>query len=432
MATKRNFNGSIGAWIDSELHPVGASSAASPNSNFNSMKLNNVYKSLDYLNIAWYALDFSKPSEPTISTGNKGLSKIVSDARSQNSDIVLLATLAYNDTILAQLRLLAADAALLAKFASNVSSYLTANNMDGFDIDWEAPISSLNATESAAIFNALGTAFGDSQYLSISPAVTNGLDAAAVNKNCSIFNVQTYSGFSDPSAFVAAGIDPSLIGFGAKFETAGNGVTTPYENALEAYTKYEAGFKSYAGKQYAYNTICNWRLDSDDWSFEQGQQLLLKQYITRSPFTVPFDDENIINVQSTATLMKTVDIRSGEVVDAIQTKNQNTDASYVVEMLQHGGDSGTPQPTIDLGSGGLSSFSYVTGNWFGQNVVAQITINGTSYPSSVSPSVSGTSSQTVSAPAGQSIVAFKGATLQVSLAGGGFTWVLSQIDAVFG
>jgi hypothetical protein len=429
MSTKRNFRGCIGAWIDSEPHPKGAN-YASPNSNFNSMKLNNVYKSLDYLNIAWYYLDFSSPTSPTIATDNPGLDKIITDSRSQNPDIVLLATLAYNDTIRDQLKTLAADAALLKTFATNVSSYLSSKNMNGFDIDWEYPIDELNTTESANILNALGAAFGDTQYLSVSPVTTAGLDASAVNANCSIINLQNYGGASAPY-FAQQNFDPSLLGFGAKFETAGNGITTPYQNALEAYNEYSQGF-DYNQTHYEYNTICNWRLDSDDWSFEQGQQLLLKQYINSAPLIVPFDDGNIIAAQPTRTLMNTVDIRCGEVVDAIQTNNQSSDGSYIVEMLQHGGDSGTAQPTITLGSGGLSSFSYVTGNWYGQNVIAQITINGTSYPSNVSSSVSNTSSQTVNAPSGQSIVAFKGETLRVSLAGGGITWVLSQIDAVFG
>jgi hypothetical protein len=430
MSTKRSFKGCIGAWIDSEPHPSGAN-YASPNSNFNSMKLNEVYKSLDYLNIAWYHIDESNPAEPVIATDNPGLHKIITDARAQNPDIVIFATLAYNNTLLNQLRALATDPTLLNRFAANTSSYLTSNNMNGFDIDWESPISELNKTESTAIFNALGTAFGDTQYLSISPAVPYGLDGNAVNNNCSVVNLQTYSGFTNPSDFVKIGIDPSLIGFGAKFESRSQYDPSPYQDALSAATEYKAGFSS-GGTHYDYSTICNWRLDSGNWSFEQGQQLLLKQYIDDAPYTVPFDDGTIIRAQTTRTLMHTVDIRSGEVVDAIQTKNQSSDGSYIVEMLQHGGDSGTVQPTITLGSSGLDSFSYVTGYWYGQNVVAQITINGTSYPSSVSSSVSNTSSHTVNAPSGQSIVAFKGETLKVLLAGGGTTWVLSEIDAVFG
>jgi hypothetical protein len=427
MSSKHNFHGAIGAWIDSELHPAGATSPSSPNSNFNSMKLNDVYKSLDYLNIAWYGTDMSNPNQPTISTSNPGLAMIVKDAKSQNPNIKIFATLAWTTQIYDDLVTIIGDSNKLSAFASNISSYLTNNNMDGFDIDWEYPISNLSSSQCAAWLNAMGSAFGSNQYISISPATAGGLDGNAVNKNCSIVNLQSYSGFTYPNAFVGIGIDPALLGFGAKFETQGS---APFQNAFQAYKQYKAGF-TVGSNHYDYNTICNWRLDSDDWAFEQGQQKLLKQYIDGGPFSVPFNDETIINAQSTATLMKSVMIRSGEVVDSIQTSNENHGGSYVVEMLQHGGDSGTQQDTINLAAG-LNSFSYVTGNWYGNSVIAQITINGISYPRSVSSSVSNTRTHNIQAPAGQTIVAFEGETQYVLLAGGGFTWVLSEIDAVFG
>lgn len=46
--------------------------------------------------------------------------------------------------------------------------------------------------------------------------------------------------------------------------------------------------------------------------------------------------------------------------------------------------------------------------------------------------VSGTQTHEVSAPSGQSIVAFKGQTQNVALAGGGYAWVMTEIDGVFG
>ena len=129
--------------------------------------------------------------------------------------------------------------------------------------------------------------------------------------------------------------------------------------------------------------------------------------------------------------MKSVVIRSGEVVDAIQTTNSNSNGSYVVQLLQHGGDGGQANPAIHLNSG-LSSFKYVTGSWYGQQVIVQLTIDGTSYPSSISSSVSHPLTHEVTAPAGKTIVAFSGQSMHVQLAGGGFTWVLSEINAVFG
>jgi hypothetical protein len=99
--------------------------------------------------------------------------------------------------------------------------------------------------------------------------------------------------------------------------------------------------------------------------------------------------------------------------------------------LQHGGDGGSANNPINI-TNGLTAFSYVTGNWYGQQVIAQITISGASYPASVHPSVSNPQTHQVTAPAGKSIIAFSGQTQYVNLAGGGFTWVLAQLNPVFG
>ncbi len=427
MSTQHNFNGAIGAWIDSELHPTGATSAASPNSNFVSMKLNNVYETLDYLNIAWFGVDMTNPQQPTINTGNAGLAMIVADAQAQNPDIVLFATLAYTNEILQDLQTIIDNPTTLQAFATNIATFLNNNNMNGFDIDWESPISSLTSTQCAAWLNALRAAFGGTYYISLSPATTYGLDADAVNANCDIINLQTYSGFTNASDFVSIGIDASLLGFGAKFETSGSG---PYQNAYQAYKQYSNGFTANS-QSYPYVTICTWRLDSGNWAFEQGQQILLSQYINAAPSTVPFDDGAIISAQTTPTEMVGVTVWNGEVVDAIQTNNSNHAGTYIVEMLQHGGDTGGQNPSINLPNG-LTQMSYVTGSWYGNNVIAQITIAGNSYPAAISPSVSNAQTNTIQAPAGQTIVAFSGTSQYVLLAGSGFTWVLSGIEGVFG
>lgn len=427
MATNNKFTGSIGAWIDSELHPAGAISAASPNSNFVSMRLNNVYKTLDYLCIAWFGVDMTDPNQPTINTGNAGLSMIVADAKAQNPNITLFATLAYTDQILQDLITIIGNPATLKAFATNIATVLGKNKLNGFDIDWEEPTSQLSPDQCAAWLNALRQAFGSTYFISLSPATTDGLNADAVNNNCDIINLQTYSGFTNASDFVDIGINPSLLGFGAKFETS---YGKPFQNAFNAYQQYQGGFEA-GSNSYAYNTICTWRLDSDNWAFEQGQQLLLNMYIKGTPDTVPFDDSVIINVQTTPTLIQSISVWSGDVVDAIQSGNQNQDGTYIVEMLQHGGDTGKQNPVITLPKG-LAQFSYVTGYWYGNTVIVQITIAGKSYPASINPSVSGQQTTNVTAPSGKTIVAFSGSTQKVQLAGGGYTWVLSAINPVFG
>lgn len=426
MTKRANFTGAIGAWLTSELHPAGAT-YSSPNSNFSSIKLNGIYGTLDYLSIGWFGVDMSTPSSPTLSTSNPYLAQQVADARAQNPDIIVFALLAYSEQITADLQTIINDSALLTIFAANIASFLGNNDLNGFDIDWENPTSNLTQTQSAAWLNAMGAAFGDTYYLAVSPssnqgqqAITN-LDANAVNANVDVVNLQSLW-VPDPGVFIAHGINAELLGFGAYFES---GVT-----ALEASQQYAAGIQ-YQGKQYPYQSMISWRLDSSNWPFEQSQQLLLRQYMTGQPYVVPFNDGAILNVQTTPTFIQSIVIRSGDVVDAIQCTNASSDGSYVVQLLQHGGDGGTANNPVNLTSG-LTAFNYVIGNWYGQQVIAQITINGISYPASVNPSVSNPQTQDVTAPAGQSIIAFSGQTQYVNLAGGGFTWVLAQINPVFG
>ncbi|WP_298773903.1 glycosyl hydrolase family 18 protein [uncultured Shewanella sp.] len=421
-----NFTGAIGAWLTSELHPAGAT-YSSPNSNFSSIKLNGIYGTLDYLSIGWFGVDMSNPTNPTLSTSNAYLAQQVADARAQNPDMIIFALLAYTDQITADLQKIIADSILLSTFANNVASFLGNNGLNGFDIDWESPTNSLTSQQSGAWFNALGAAFGDTYYLAVSASSNQGqqsvdnLNADAVNANVDVFNLQS-RWVSDPSVFIAHGINADLLGFGAYFES---GVT-----ALQAYQQYAAGIQ-YQGQSYPYQSMMSWRLDSSNWPFEQSQQLLIRQYMTGQPYVLEFDDGAILNVQTTPTLVQSIVIRSGDVVDAIQCTNVSSDGSYLVQLLQHGGDGGHENNPINF-TNGLTAFSYVTGNWYGQQVIAQITINDINYPAAVSPSVSNQQMHQVTAPDGKTIIAFSGQTQYVNLAGGGFTWVLAQINPVFG
>lgn len=425
MKKRANFTGAIGAWLTSELHPAGAT-FSSPNSNFSSLKLNGIYGTLDYLSIGWFGVDMSNPTSPTLKTSNTYLAQQLADARAQNSDIIIFALLAYTDEIVTYLKTIIDDPTLLTTFANNVASFLGENGLNGFDIDWEQPTSSLTPAQCGAWLNALGTAFGDTYYLAVSassnqPGNVENLNADAVNANVDVFNLQSHWVF-DPGEFIKHGINADLLGFGAYFES---GVT-----ALDAYQQYTAGIP-YNGQTYPYQTMISWRLDSSNWPFEQSQQLLLRQYLTGQPYVVAFDDGAILNAQTTPTLIQSIVIRSGDVVDAIQCTNASSDGSYVVQLLQHGGDGGNANNPVNL-TNGLTAFSYVTGDWYGQNVIAQITINDISYPSALNPSVSNPQTQQVTAPDGKTIIAFSGQTQYVNLAGGGFTWVLAEINPVFG
>lgn len=425
MKSKKNFTGAIGAWLTDELHPANAA-YSSPNSNFSSIKLNGIYGALDYLSIGWFGIDMSNPNSPTLQTSNTYLAQQVADARAQNPDIIIFALLAYTNEIKADLQKIINNPALLTTFAANVASFLGKNNLNGFDIDWEVPTSQLSQQQCGAWLNALGAAFGDTYYLAISASSNQSgnvqnLNADAVNANVDVFNLQSLW-VSDPGVFIVHGINAGLLGFGAYFES---GVT-----ALEASQQYAAGIM-YQNQKYPYQTMMSWRLDSSNWPFEQSQQLLMGPYLTGQPGVVPFDDSAILNVQTTPTLIQSIVIRSGDVVDAIQCTNASSNGSYVVQLLQHGGDGGNENNQINL-TNGLTAFSYVTGNWYGQNVVVQITINGTSYPATINPNVVNTQNFELTAPAGKTIIAFSGQTSYVNLAGGGFTWVLSQIKGIVG
>lgn len=420
MKSKQNFAGAVGAWITSEMHPTGAS-FDTPNSDFSSVRFNGLYSNLDYMSIGWFGVDMSNPQQPTLQTSNTNLAQQVAEARAQNPGIILFALLAYTDTITKELKKIINSPALLQAFASNIATYLGDNGLNGFDIDWETPTTDLSQPECAAWINAMGIAFSNTYYLAISPSSTTNLDPTAVNNHVDLINLQSFW-VDDPSDFIQYGINANLLGFGAYFES---NVT-----ATQAYESYVAGIQ-YNGTTYPYNSMISWRLDSGNWPFEQSQQMLMGQLIKGGPYEVPFNDGAIIQAQTTPTLMQSISIRTGDVVDAIQVTNQNPGGSYVVQLLQHGGNGGKQNPVINL-TGGLNSFSYVTGYWYGQQVIAQLTINGKSYPAAINSAVSDTQSQQVTAPAGKTIIAFSGTTQYVNLAGGGFTWVIADIQAVFG
>src|SRR6202035_3755586 len=101
-------------------------------------------------------------------------------------------------------------------------------------------------------------------YLTLSPAVATHLDATAVNNNMDFLNLQLYSGFTSPSDFVNAGINAKLFAYGAKFESN-------FQTASEAFQDNQ--------KNYHYNIFTCWRLNSNNYVFEQQQQQSLYQLV---------------------------------------------------------------------------------------------------------------------------------------------------------
>ncbi|WP_170294979.1 glycoside hydrolase family 18 protein [Roseospira navarrensis] len=197
---------------------------------------------------------------------------VIRDARASNPSIRIAMTLNWGDGSLLSNIFTAGslDPEPAAKaFAANLLAYLRRYDLDGFDIDWESPISDQTTREQfRCLVTAIGAAFRAQTdrkfYLTLSPAAVGNLDAAAVNDSVDFVNLQLYSGFTDPAAFTAAGVDAALFAYGAKFES-------DVQTAQAAYDDNAAN--------YGYPIFTCWRLNSSNFAFEQAQQKALSALV---------------------------------------------------------------------------------------------------------------------------------------------------------
>jgi hypothetical protein len=302
--------------------------------------------------------------------------------------------------------------------------------LDGLDIDWEYKLSTYTPTKQMSlVLNALRTAFNAQPgiyYLTLSPATAEHLDGSVVNSTVDFLNLQLYSGFTNASEFtqIPPGISQSLLAYGAKFESIGNGDTNPYQNAQNAYQQMNSG---------GYGISTQWRLNSGDFQYEQAQQMILYQLVYGIPGTT-FDDTPIIGAAGNPTISQMV-VRSGEVLDAIQATNSGTfsgdPVSYI--LMQHGGNGGNASAVAIPSGDSISEVSGYSGIWYGWQCVLQITIKtfgGKVFgPYGTMTSASSKTPFTFTAPSGQSIVAFSGSIVNVPLAGGGTTNIIASLSA---
>lgn len=431
---------SVNAWIYLDEDEPKGTGYTTLNSSYQSLVNNNVYKNTDMLMVCFFAVFLDPGGYYTIDIGNattvhpdgsttaQYLQYVIQDARAQNPDVKILATVNYNTDTLAQI--FSSDSSQwptdVANFAANVTNYLVLNQMNGLDIDWEGSFSTaITPQQFSMLFNAIRQAFdattGSYLYLSFSPANVGNLDVATMNACFDIVNLQLYSGFTFVSDFVDIGINPLLMAYGAKFESN-------YQTANNAWEQAQAGFK-FKGNQYVYNNITQWRLNSNNYEYEQSQQILLYQF-AYGVFSSSFNDGTIVSNAGNPPIT-TLAINSGEVLDALQATNTwitNGNAN-VLGLLQHGGNGGHSQ-TINLASGELiTEISGYSGVWFGWQVTAQVTVKtslGKVYgPFGTMNNVSSSTPFNYTAPNGQSIVAFIGQTIQVPVAGGGTTMVVA-------
>jgi GH18 family chitinase len=205
-------------------------------------------------------------------TNQDYMNYIMRDAKKSNPKIKIAVMLDYgNPQLLSQIFPDPAnpDAASADKFAANLTSYLKHYGLDGFDLDWEDPISdSTTQDQFRLLIDAIGAQFkrqtDKHYYLTLSPAVPGNLDADAVNRNVDFLNLQLYSGFTFPSDF--KGVKPGLFAYGAKFEA--NQQSTEWgeghQTAQQAYDENEAKYK--------YSIFTQYRLNSQNFGFEQVNQ----------------------------------------------------------------------------------------------------------------------------------------------------------------
>ena len=280
------------AWIflnedepnDASGNPVGYND---PSSSYQRLITHKIYGAVDMLCICFaeavqtsptsvpsgtgdsYTLQMGDGQHPGGLTNQDYLTYVIRDARAVNPGVKLLMTLVWGDGN--EINAIfqnngAGDAANAAAFASNLVAYLKYYGLDGFDIDWESPLSDdTSEAHMTALLEAIGDQFSHQSgkyWLTLSPNDAGNLDGATVNANVDFLNLQLY-GAAWPGAFTRIGIDPAKLAYGAKFESG-------YQNAASAHAAMVAG---------GYTVATQWRLNSDNFVYEQDQQVALWKLI---------------------------------------------------------------------------------------------------------------------------------------------------------
>lgn len=442
----------LNAWLFlNEDEPAGTN-YNSPDSCYQTLIRYRTYDSAEFIGIAFFevvdatsgcSIEIGASSHPDGLTNRDYLDYVLRDARQVNPGIKFLATMVYSGSnTLAKVFAGSGDPQTqAATFAANLVTYLQTNGMNGIDIDWEGDVSNdLTRDQFRILFTAIRQAF-DAQpvkyYLSFTPAwPTESIDYTALNATFDFISPQFYDGMP-LSAFLSAGMSPALIGYGAQFEPDNS---APNTSAQQVWSAVSPGFTQ-GGQQYEYQDIFMWRLNSNNYQFEQAQFMILGQLV-QPPTGYTFDDSAIVGAAGNPAITA-LTIRSGDVLDALQAVNTGTTSANtgagganLYTLLQHGGNGGDAQTLTIAASDPIVAISGFTGFWYGWPCVLQLTLT-TRSGKTYGPfgSMSGSAAQTPFtqvAPAGQSVVAFSGTTLTVPLAGGNLTSIIGSVNAVFG
>lgn len=450
----------VNAWIFLNEDEPPTTNYNSPESCFQSLIKYGIYNSISFLGIAFFEVvpaasgftiqigggcHLGNAPTPTKFLSNQDyLTYVLRDARAVNPNIKFLATMIYggNQTLTAVFS--SGDPQTQATaFANNLVSFLQTNGMNGIDVDWEGDVAGMTDSQFQILFTAIRKAF-DAQsekfYLTMAPAFPPSPNQViTLNSTFDIVSPQFYDG-SQLSDYLDAKIAPSIMGYGAQFEP---GNTAPNASAQTVWKTVSPGF-SYKSQTYAYQDIFTWRFNSGNFQFEQAQIMILSQ-LANPPAGNTFDDSAIVAVAGNPPITQMI-IQSGDILNAIQAVNTGT-GKYnfgtqpqgttigVFTLLQHGGTSGGKQTITIPANDPIVSISGYTGNWYGTNCVLQITLHGqsgTPYgPFGTMAGASGQTPFTQTGTSGQTVVAFKGLTVTVTLAGGEQTDIIASLTAVF-
>lgn len=255
-----------------------------PGSSYQRLIDKNIYQSVDilflcfavitpaqdgYFTLAMGNSDHPSGTNPPTYTNQDYMNFIVRDARKNNPNIKISMTLLWGEQDeISQIFSSGAgsDEDKANAFAANLVAYLKQYDLDGLDIDWEYPISFTPTAQMTTFLNAVGAAFraetSRKLYLTLAPVTAQNLDATAVNSNADFLSLQLYGGTS-PDAYTSIGINQNLLAYGAKFESA-------YQTATQAYAEFQQG---------GYTVATQWRLNSDNFEFEQDNQVELYKLI---------------------------------------------------------------------------------------------------------------------------------------------------------
>lgn len=290
------------AWIFlNEDEPPGTI-YSSPTSCYQRMREQGLYAANDIINLCFvdivptradtipagdgssYTLFLDKVTHPPDAKGPAPTNQdymewIVRDAKAQNPNIKVCLTLLYGKQhLISQIYPDPAhpDKASAEAFGKNVVTYLKHYGLDGFDIDWEWDYLSSDTTQAQfkTTFSAVGPLLkGAGMLLTMGPATTQNLDPDTVNDHFDIIAFQMYYSTSLPGEFIDYGIKPDAFAYGAKFEATHSPVPPDgpgMQTASQAYAQMEV---------YGFKAVTTWRLNSQNYIFEQDQQLALSSLV---------------------------------------------------------------------------------------------------------------------------------------------------------